>query len=386
MGDAAAPAAGHGAPPAPLRIAYVIGGLGKGGAESQLHALVCGLDRRRFAAVVVSLSAGGHWAAAIREAGVPVIEIPQRHRMEVGRLWRLRRTLRRLRPQVLHTILWSGNSYGRLAALGLGIPVVVAAERNVIRRPAWQRWLERGLDLVTTAYLANAEAIVEELTGQGGLPAAKMHVVHNGIDVGALPRFALDRRPARRRLGFDADRRLVAQVGRLEPQKDYPTFVAAMARIAREVRDVDFLVVGEGGERSRIEEAVRAAGIADRTHLLGLRDDVPEILAAVDVLVLASRWEGLPNVVLEAMAMGAVAVATDVGGCRTLLDGGAGRLVEPGDAAAVAAAVRTLLDDEACRAAMAAEARGRVERAWSTAGMVAATTRLYDRLLAGGAA
>lgn len=366
----------------PARVAYVIGGLGKGGAEYQLCELVRRLDRARFAPTVVSLSVGGHWAETMRRAGVPLVEIPQRHRMEPGRLWRLRRTLAALQPHVLHTILWSGNSYGRLAALGLGIPVVIAAERNVIRRPAWQRLLERALDRTTTAYLANAEAIVDELTRYGGLPAAKMQVVHNGIDVGALPPFTPERRDARRRLGLDPDRRLVAQVGRLEPQKDYPTFLAAMARVAARVPDVDFLVVGDGAERDRIERAAAAAGIAPRTHLLGLRHDVPAILAAAEVMVLASRWEGMPNVVLEAMAMGAATVATDVGGARTLLADGAGQVVGVGDAGAIAAAVCALLADEPAREATVVRARRRVERDFSTERMAVATMQLYDRLLA----
>lgn len=370
----------------PVRVVYVIGGLGTGGAEYQLYELVRRLVGTRFEPIVVSLSAGGRWATAIRDAGVPVIEIPQRHRLEVGRLLRLRRMLRRLRPHVLHTVLWSGNSYGRLAAIGLGTPVVVAAERNVIRRPAWQRLLERLLDRWTTAYVTNAHAIVDELTERGRLPGRKMHVVHNGIDLDALPAFTLDRRDARGRLGFDPDRRLVAQVGRLEPQKDYPTFVEAMRTVAARLADVDFLVVGEGGERDRIAAAVADAGIAGRTRLLGLRDDVPAILAGVDVLVLASRWEGLPNVVIEAMAMGAAAVATDVGGARVLLEHGAGCLVRVGDAAGIADAVCMLLSDGARRAEVARVARERVERDLSTERMAKATVEIYERLLAGAAA
>jgi len=365
-----------------VRVAYVIGGLGKGGAEYQLVELLRHLDRRHVAPTVVSLSADGHWAAAIRALGIPVVQIPQRHRLEPRRLWRLRQLLRELRPDVLHTILWSGNSYGRLAALGLGIPVVVAAERNVIHRPGWQRAMERLLDRSTTAYLTNADAIVDELTGPGGLPSAKMHVVHNGVDLDEFPSFVLDRAPGRRRLGFAPDRRLVAQVGRLELQKDYPTYVAAMALVAEYEPDVDFLIVGDGSERAAIEAAVGRAGIGDRTRFLGLRHDVPALLTAVDVMVLASRWEGMPNVVIEAMAIGAATVATDVGACRTLLGDGAGRLVRVGDHAAIAAAVRDLLGDRAVREAIAARARRRVEDELSTTRMAAETVGLYDRLLA----
>ena len=147
-----------------------------------------------------------------------------------------------------------------------------------------------------------------------------MRVVHNGIDLGRVPPFALDRRAARAaRSGSIPARRLVAQVGRLEPQKDYPTFLAAAARVAAALPDVDFLVVGEGALRAELEALAARLGLADRVRFLGLRHDVPALLGGVDVLALTSRYEGLPNVVIEAMATGAVAVATDVGGCRELI-------------------------------------------------------------------
>src|SRR5262245_11220906 len=119
------------------RVAYVIGELTKGGAEYQLYELVRGLDRTRFTPLVI----------ALHEVGVEVVELPHRRSMELGRLRELRRRLAAFRPHVLHTIMWPGNTYGRLAALGLGIPVVITAERNVVRRPGWQRAIERVLDI-----------------------------------------------------------------------------------------------------------------------------------------------------------------------------------------------------------------------------------------------
>ncbi len=373
---------------ADTRIAYVIGELGTGGAEYQLHELVRGLDRRRFAPTLVVLSAGGRWIEPTRALGVPVIELPSRHSMEVGRLRRLRRSLREIAPHVLHTVLWSGNVYGRLAAIGLGIPVVIAAERNVIRRPAWQRLVERTLDATTDRYLVNSAAIVEELAGRGGLARDKMRVVHNGIDLAAVPPFDVDRARARARLGFDPARRLVAQIGRLEPQKDYPTYLAAAARVAAARPDVDFLVVGGGGLRGDLEAAAARLGLAERLRFTGVRGDVPSLLGAVDVLALTSRWEGLPNVVIEAMATGAVVVATDVGGARELVvPSETGVVVPVGEPDAVAAAMLGILDDAPRARRMAIAARARVEERFSVGAMVQRTTAVYEECLrAAGAA
>src|SRR5256712_12726695 len=129
---------------------------------------------------------------------------------------------------------------------------------------------------------------------------------------------ALDRRAARVAAGFKRDRRLVAGVGRLEAQKDFPTFLRAAAMIAAQFPDVDFLVVGEGEERGALEALARRLGLGTRVVFTGLRHDVPQLLAAADVLALTSTYEGFPNVLLEGMAAGAVPGAASVRGGREL--------------------------------------------------------------------
>lgn len=373
---------------APYRLTYVIGELGKGGAEYQLYELLRGLDRSRFAPTVVALAAGGYWAGPIRALDIPVREIPANGSADFGRLRRLRAELRALAPHVLHTILWSGNSYGRLAAIGLPIPVVLTAERNVIARPSWQVMVERTLDRMTDRYLVNCEAIAEGLVHREGLPAAKMLVIHNGIDLTRLAPFVLDRRAARAALGFAPERRLVAQVGRLAPQKDYPTFLAAAARVAAEHADVDFLVIGEGGLRDALVAQAASLGIAERVRFLGLRHDVPAVLGAVDVLALTSLYEGLPNVVIEGMSAGAVAVATDVGGTRELVvPENTGILIPPSDPTAAATGMGRLLREPNTLARMATAARRRIEDEFGMQAMVRRTTDVYlDRLRAAGVA
>ena len=366
------------------RVAYVIGELGKGGAEYQLYELVRGLDRSRYEATVFCLSTGGYWAGPLRDLGVPVVELPNRRSLDPGRLSGVRRALAAVRPHVLHTVLWSGNAYGRLAAIGLRIPVVIAAERNVVRRPRWQRAIERGLDMVTTRYLVNTAAIVEELVHQGRLPREKMTVIHNGIDLSRVPPFAIDRAEARRRLGFDPTRRLVAQVGRLEPQKDLPSFLAAAARLAPRHPGVDFLVVGEGRLAEELRHLADGLGLGARVRFTGVRHDVPALLGAVDVLALTSRHEGLPNVVIEAMATGAVPVATDVGGVRELVDDGrTGVVVEAGNVDEIVAAIDGVLADAHRADAMRRDGRRRVEEQFSVEAMVCNTERVYGTELAG---
>ena len=364
------------------RLAYVIGELGKGGAEYQLHELLRHLDLDAFEPRVFVLAGGGCWSDPIRRLGITVVEVPRRGAADVSRLTRLRALLREFAPHVLHTVLWSGNCYGRLAALGLGIPVVIAAERNAIQRPRWQVMVERALDRATHGYLVNCEAIASLLVRDHGVARGKIEVIPNGIDLARLPAFSLDRHTARVAAGLDPHRRLVAQVGRLAPQKDYPTFLRAARMIAGELPDVDFLLVGEGRERAKLEALAHQLDVGSRVRFTGLRHDVPALLAAVDVLSLTSTFEGFPNVLLEAMSMGAVAVATDVGGCRELvLPQDTGLLVPARAPAAVAAAVTRVLRDHALAKRLAMAARRRVETGFAVETMARRTVAAYHGLL-----
>ncbi|MFN8545909.1 MAG: glycosyltransferase [Candidatus Binatia bacterium] len=368
---------------APVRVAYVIGELGKGGAEYQLHELVRGLDRGRFAPHVIVLAEGGYWTPRIRRLGISVLEVPRGGPADVRRLARLRAALRAVRPHVLQTIRWSGNTYGRVAALGLGIPVVIASERVHEERRAWgRRLVDRVLDPVTDAYLVNCEAIARGLTEQVGIARRKVRVITNGIDLRGFPAPRPDRAAARRALGFDPARRLVAQVGRLTAQKDYPTYLRAAAQVATALSDTDFLIVGEGELRSELERLAAELGLGERVRFLGLRHDVPALLGAVDVVVMTSVFEGFPNALLEAMASGAVVVATEVGGCPELVrPGETGVLVPPRSPQAVAAGVRRILDDAALAVRLAGAARRRVEQEFSVEVLAARTATFYDELL-----
>jgi len=365
-----------------FRIAYVIGELGTGGAEYQLYELLRALDRNRFEPAVFSLATGGHWTGPIRALGIGVHELESRGSADVRRLLRLRRALAAFAPHVLHTVLWSGNAYGRLAAIGLRIPVVITAERNVITRPAWQIALERALDRGTSCYLVNSAAIVRLLVERQRLPAAKMRVVHNGIDLARLPPFEPGREAARAALGLDPRRRLLAQVGRLAEQKDWPTFLQAAATVTAALPDLDVLAVGEGPLRPAMERLAADLGLGTRIRFLGMRHDVPAVLAGVDVMALTSTYEGLPNVVIEAMAVGAVVVATDVGGTAELiLDGETGFLVPPRRPDVTAAKVVGVLRDPALAARLARAGRARVEEEFGLEAMVRGTSAVYEAQL-----
>jgi glycosyltransferase involved in cell wall biosynthesis len=267
------------------------------------------------------------------------------------------RVLRRLRPSVVHVMdVWP---QAVLAARIARVPRVLVTHhtpelprRDNLAGRAWQR----------LGWLARPEVIYTSEADRARDGRRPSHVVALGID---LDRFdsASPALPA-------GDRHIVGNVARLAPQKDHRTLVEA----ARLVPEADFVVAGDGELRAELERLAEDT----RVRFLGMRDDVPELLASFDVFAFPSLFEGLCLAVIEAQAAGVPVVATPVGGIReTVVDGETGLLVPTGDPRALAAAIRRLLDDRPAAEAMAAEAKRRVRARFSIERMVDETLRVY---------
>lgn len=214
-----------------------------------------------------------------------------------------------------------------------------------------------------------------------GVPADRCLVIENAIDTAQYTR----RQPtheAKRQLGFSPERLLIGSVGRLSAEKDFDGAIRVVGRLVRQGQDVDLVIVGEGQQRAGLEELVAELGLAQRVRLLGHRSDMIGLYEAMDVFVLNSRREGLPNVLLEAMAMEVPVVATRVAGVPDLIDHETdGLLVEPGDEDGLTAALTRLLGDAELRRRLAAAARRTIEQRYSFAMRMAKVRAVYDRLL-----
>ncbi|MCH8923943.1 MAG: glycosyltransferase family 4 protein, partial [Planctomycetes bacterium] len=185
-------------------------------------------------------------------------------------------------------------------------------------------------------------------------------------------------------LGRTENRRLIACLGRLDPQKGVAWLLEAMPRVFAEVAGLELVLVGDGPLRGRLETLAAKLGIADRVHFAGFRDDVPEILAASELVVLGSRWEGMPNVILEAMAGGRPVVATDVAGVREALGPNADeQTASPSDPQEFARKITAILGDKQLALRLGQENQQRVRQVFNLAAMVEAYQRLYVALLSG---
>jgi glycosyltransferase involved in cell wall biosynthesis len=207
-------------------------------------------------------------------------------------------------------------------------------------------------------------------------------VIHTGVDT-ALFRPDSSREWAKAELGLDPARPVVGWLGRMEVQKAPLDFIVAVAELCRRYPCLQVVMAGEGRLRDSVAAAVAACGLADQIRLLPWQQQPARMLAAVEIFVLSSRWEGLPITLLEAMACGCAPVATSVDGSADVIeDGVSGLLVPAGEPGAMAAAIAGLLDDAGGRLAMGAAARRRIETSFTSDGMVDAWQRLLWRVAA----
>jgi starch synthase (maltosyl-transferring) len=362
-------------PPVPLGL--VIGQLVHGGAERQLHALVRGLDRRLFQPIVFCLSEHTEpWGPRLEEAGAPVVSIPRRGHYDVLRILRLVREIRRRGIRVLHAFLLEATVYTALARTLAGAPVLITSNRVALPgrdglRRAFDRWAFASSERV----LVNSGAVRDFSVFTYGLRPDRIRVIYNGLDAGPYLAAARDE-SLRRELGAGPDDLLVGTVGRIAPQKAPDLFV----EVAREVHDAEpracFVWVGVGDLADSLRRAAAGAGLEGCLHLAGARSDIPRVLHALDLFLLTSRAEGLPNVVLEAMAAGRAVVATDPGGTGEAL-GGCGIVRPVDDAPGLARGVLDLLADAPRRTRMGAAGQARVQEVFSIPRMVEETQQLY---------
>ena len=350
----------------PARLVFLLQDLKFGGTQRQVLELARRLDPEQFRPEIWLLIAGDDLVPLARDWDLPLTWLSRQEKVGPGALTNLWRHLQGGGVDLLMPFTVVPNIWGRILGRLARVPVIVGNCRGgTSPRQQHERWLWPLADLI----LCNAAAIQATLVENLGVPRHRLTVILNGVDTEFFqpPAAAVRRGPPR-----------VLSVARLVPDKDLDTLIAAFSQVSAAFPEAELWLVGDGPRRQAIQEQVRRSLAPDRVRFWPGQPDLRPLLHQACLLVLSSRYEALPNVVLEAMAAGLPVAATRVGGLPELVvPGRTGWLVPPGDAPALAAAMSQALGDADAR-----EALGRTGRERAVAGFsLEAMTRRYEQVL-----
>jgi glycosyltransferase involved in cell wall biosynthesis len=370
-----------------VRVVHVIGELSLGGAERALLEFVTHFDRALYEPHVLCLYKAGDMVDTLESAGVPVTTLGIKRGITVRGWLRLWRTFRRFDAAIVHAHLPEACRYGLSAAWLARVPVRVGHVQNCKWR--WtktQRTMDRVGSAFATTVIACSSAVRGFCRDALHYPQRKISVIYNPVDLSRFRDLPVRER-ARRILGLPGDAPIVVCVASLSAQKGHVYLLEAMPHVVREFPNVQLLLVGDGNKRVPLNDCVQRLGLSRSVQFLGKRHDVPTILAASDVFVLASEWEGMGLAVAEAGAAGLASVVVEVDGLPEVVESGVtGLLVPPRNPHAMADGIITLLQDPVSARAMGENARKRIEERFNVDRLVEEIEYLYRRSLGGRAA
>lgn len=342
-----------------LRVALVVGGLPFGGVETSFLLVARRLRELGHEPVIINVSGTGEYESVYREHGFDPIHAGESKKvLKTSRLdtaLRLRKLLRSLKPDIVHTAHFSANYHVRIGAVGLGIPVIMHC-RNIKRMRSFRRFADKVLSHATTKYLAVSKAVAEVVQQDHNVAGRPVEVLYNAISQEKMSVEAADLTEFPELKGRGP---LVVTCSRLVRQKNLDLILRAFADVRSTLPQLRMLILGDGPERSELEKLAGKLGVAESICFAGFRKDVPEILhAAADrgaVFAMVSDYEGFSNALTEAMYCGMPAVISEH--VPNLEVTGESALVVPVDRETIASALLKVLSDQQAYQRMSAAAR-----------------------------
>ena len=357
------------------KITFVITALGIGGAEMMLLRLLQAMDHEKYEISLITLKSGGALEKEFLEMRIPIFSAEMNSlRGTFKGFSRLKKILRKIKPQIVFCWMYHANLIGGLAAKSCHIKKIIWNIRNSGLRQLWQAPLTAVIiklgalfsGLIPDLIIVNSDQARDNHIRMG-YEESKMRVIHNGIDTSVFHPDPEARCSIRKELNIQSSALLVGMAARYHPQKDHKNFMEAAILIKNKFPNVKFALCGTGIDNSNKELAawITEFGLEGYVSLLGERRDMPRIMPAMDLLILSSAYgESFPNVLAEAMSCGVPCATTDVGGSAFIV-GDTGLIVPPGIPAALADAAVILLTDDNLRISLGKEARIRIKKEFS---------------------
>lgn len=352
-----------------IKILHIIPTLDTGGAERLLVDIAKRIHHDSFECVVVCFKRGGIWEKELRAAGVKVIVLAKRHKIDFKNISDLKQAIISESPDIVHTHL-GGDIYGRWLAGRLGIPVV-STEHNInTDEGIITRLLKRCTAPYAKKIIAVSAAVAADAQKRYGISRDKLSIIHNGVDV---DRFSFHQPLFNRPVHIGA-------VGRLTAQKDFPTLINAMAGLKdKAVCDI----VGAGPDELFLQDIIKQKDLTQTVHLKGVTADIPAFLKGLDIFVLPSRWEGLGIVILEAALTGVPVIASRVDGIAEIIDDQQnGLLFTAGNAEELAEKIEDVIANQPQALIRADRLRQKVTTHFSIDLMISRYEKLYQEITA----
>jgi glycosyltransferase involved in cell wall biosynthesis len=364
-----------------IKIAYIIDTIisPTAGTEKQLLMLLHELDRDEFEPTLICLRNSSWMKQQTFPFRVEILNLRSLLSLSFIRaIWRFRRLHRLHTFDVVQTFFVDANMFGTIAARLSGIKTIISSRRNIgYWHTPLHRFILRLLKIWTPYYLANSQSGAETAIEVEGINPYDITVIYNGLDLDTFTNIPEDTGKAQRRTwGIDGSDILIGLVANLRPVKNIESLIDAAAILVGEFQSLRFVVIGEGPLRESLQERIDRLGIGERFHLVGTHNDIVRCLAAFDIAVLCSKSESFSNSLVEYMAAGLPAVASDVGGnSEALKHQESGLLYSTGDQLGLLRELRNLLQDRTNARQLGVAAR---ETAFSRFGM-ATCIKSYEK-------
>ena len=371
-----------------IRILFVSTSTTVGGAEKTLHTLATKIDPGRFKVVgIVSVKKAGAYADKLKKAGYPVYSLGVDSIPGPGALRQLSKIIGETKPDIVHALMYQALQLARSAKkFSGGTFKLISSPRVSYRsRSGVSMLVDRLLRSADDLMIAESEASRDYLAKIGYAPQ-KTAAIRNGIDPSQWNYSRAKRNELCIKLPMRHTDILVGTAGRLDEQKGHLYLIEAVAKL-RVIHPVQCVIIGDGPMRRALEHHAKSLGVQDNVHLVGEQEDVAGWLGSFDIFALPSLWEGFPNALLEAMALGLPVVATKVDGVPEMVESGVtGLLCEPRDSQALFTAIQDLIVNQDLRKRLGAAARQFVSAHFQLANMIKSYEDAYARLSNGGRA
>ncbi|MBN1481249.1 glycosyltransferase [candidate division KSB1 bacterium] len=364
----------------PIKVLQLVEGFSFGGAETKLLELVKHMDKNRFETTVISLGLGNEIEELFHQLDCRVMTFQRQKQIDFKLLSRVRDFIRDEGIDIVMTTLFYADVLGAMAGHSGGARGVFSWE--TISSPKWlvphRFWSYRYAIRYTDKVISVSKSTARWLVEKRKVSPHKVMIIPYGVN---LDKFNPNVKNVRREdIGLHPDDIVIGQVSRLNEQKGHTYLIQAAPKILAQQPNVKFVLVGDGPLRVELEQHIRERDLQDNFVLLGFRHDVPDLLPLLDVFVLPSLYEGLPNVVLEAMACGLPVVATPVDGTKeAVIDGETGFLVPERDPDQLAQKLLEVISNDDLKLKLGLAGRRRVEDYFSLEGQVQRFEELYTQ-------